>query len=79
MHQDKPKQPVKTLSIRIPLDLYLIISQYALDEELPSLNAAIVDLVKTGIASVAEKEKIISQFIIEVIPKEVLEKIINGQ
>ena len=79
MHQDKPKQGVKTLSIRIPLDLYLTISQYALDEQLPSLNAALIDLLKTGIDTTQEREKIISQFIIEFIPKETLEKIINGE
>lgn len=79
MHQDKPKQGVKTLSIRIPLDLYLTISQHALDEQLPSLNAAIIDLVKTGIDTTQEKEKIISQFIIEFVDKQTLRKIIDGE
>lgn len=79
MHQEKPKEAVKTLSIRIPLDLYLKISQYALDEDLASLNAAIVSLVKSGLDSTNEKNNIISQFIIEVVPKETLERLINGK
>ena len=79
MHQEKPKEAVKTLSIRIPLDLYLKISQYALDEDLASLNAAIVSLVKSGLDSTNEKNTIISQFIIEVVPKETLERLINGK
>ncbi len=79
MHQDKPKQEVKTLSIRVPLELYLTVSQYALDEDLASLNAAIIELVRTGIDTTLEKERIISQFIIDIVPKETLEKLARGE
>lgn len=79
MNQKEPKQEVKTLSIRIPLELYVTISQYALDNDLPSLNSAIVDLMKAGLDSNADKESIISQFVLEFVPKEVLEKMINGK
>lgn len=78
MHQDKPKQEVKTLSIRVPLELYLTVSQYALDKDLPSLNAAIIELVKAGIDTTQEQQRIISQFIIEIVPPELLEKIARG-
>ncbi len=79
MNQKEPKQEVKTLSIRIPLELYVTISQYALDNDLPSLNSAIVDLMKAGLDSNADKASIISQFVLEFVPKEVLEKMINGK
>lgn len=79
MHQQTPKQEVKTLSIRIPLELYLVVSQYALDKELPSLNAAIIDLITAGIDVTKEKDTIISQFIMEFIPLEQLEKLIDGK
>lgn len=79
MNQKEPKQEVKTLSIRIPLELYITISQYALDNDLPSLNGAIVELMTAGLEATAERDKIISQFVLEFIPRETLEKLINGE
>lgn len=79
MNQKEPRQEVKTLSIRIPLELYVTISQYALDSELPSLNSAIVDLLHTGLSSATEKDHIISEFVLEFVPLEMLEKLINGK
>lgn len=78
MNQKEPKQEVKTLSIRIPVQLYIKVSQYALDNELPSLNGAIVDLMTAGLETTAEHDKIISQFVLEFVPRERLEKLING-
>lgn len=79
MNQKEPKQEVKTLSIRIPLELYITISQYALDKDLPSLNGAIVELMTAGLEATSERDKIISQFVLEFVPKETLEKLINGE
>jgi hypothetical protein len=79
MNQKEPRQEVKTLSIRIPIELYVKVSQYALDNELPSLNGAIVDLMNSGLEANTERDKIISQFVLEFVPKETLEKLINGQ
>lgn len=78
MNQNKPKQEVRTLSIRIPIDLYVGISQHALEKDLPSLNAAIIDLIENGIDVTEERSKILSQFILQVVPREELEKLING-
>ena len=78
MHQDKPKQQVKTLSIRIPLELYLVISQYTLDEDFPSLNSAIISLIKSGLSVDEERENIIGRFLLDIVPKEEMEKLING-
>ena len=78
MHQQKPKEGVKTLSIRIPTALYLTISQYALDNDHPSMNAAIIELLASGIAVEKEKGSIIGQFSLEVVPKDKLKEIING-
>ena len=78
MNHDKPKQAVKTLSIRIPEKLYLMVSQYALDHEMPSMNAAIISLVTSGLSSTEERESIIGQFILELVPREKMEEIING-
>ena len=78
MHQDKPKQEVKTLSIRIPLELYLVISQYTLDADFPSLNSAIISLIKSGLSEGEERENIIGRYILNIVPKEELEKLING-
>lgn len=79
MHQEKPKQSVKTLSIRIPYELYMAVSQYALDNELPSLNAAATELITAGVQTAEDHEKIISQFILEFIPKEQLDKLIHAK
>jgi hypothetical protein len=79
MHQEKPKQEVKTLSIRIPLELYVTISQHTLDKDLPSLNAAIIDLVKTGIRASGEKNTIISEFIVEFVAPEKLKELMNAK
>jgi len=78
MHQEKPKQEVKTLSIRIPLELYVTISQYALDKDLPSLNAAIIDLVRAGIMSADGRDQIISEFIVEFVTPTKLKELIRG-
>lgn len=78
MNQKEPKHEVKTLSIRIPKELYVKVSQYALDNDLPSLNGAIVDLMNTGLDTTVEHDKIISQFVLEFVPREQLEKLING-
>ena len=75
MNQNEPK----TLSIRIPFDLYLKVSQHALDKDLKSLNAAIIDLLESGLALVQERESIISQFILEVVPANKLKEIMNGK
>ena len=79
MHQDKPKQEVKTLSIRIPLELYMTVSQYAIDKDSPSLNAAIIDLVRAGIDQTSAKDRAVRDFLIERIPAEELEKLIRGE
>ena len=61
------------------MDLYLNVSQHALDSESPSLNAAIISLITQGLNSEQEKAKIISQFILEVVPKDKLKEIMNGR
>lgn len=79
MNQPKPKKVVKTLSIRIPESLYIEASQWGIDKGFPSLNAAIIDLVTAGLKAQAEQDAIVSQFILEIIPQEKLEEIINGK
>lgn len=79
MNQDKPKQRVKTLSIRIPEGLYLTVSQYAIDNDMPSMNAAIISLITNGLEVMGDRNSAISQFILELIPEEKLEEIINGK
>lgn len=79
MHQDKPRQEVKTLSIRIPLQLYVTISQYALDKDLSSLNAAIIELVKGGLTETSGRDQVIRDFIVELLPVDELEKLIRGE
>lgn len=79
MNQDKPKQRVKTLSIRIPEVLYLTVSQYAIDNDLPSMNAAIISLITNGLEVMGDKDSAITQFILELIPQHKLEEIINGK
>lgn len=61
------------------MDLYLNVSQHALDTESPSLNAAIISLITQGLASEEEKSKIISQFIVEVVTPERLKELMNGR
>lgn len=78
MNQDKPKE-VRTLSIRIPMDLYLDVSQHALDNDSSSLNAAIIDLITHGLRAEQEESRIISKFILEVVPQEKLKEIMNGR
>lgn len=78
MNRDKPKRTIKTLSIRIPFDLYVSISQHALDNDLPSLNASVIDLIESGGKSAVSKDDIISQFILEFVPKERIEELVNG-
>lgn len=78
MNQNKPKHEVRTLSIRIPIELYVGISQYAIDKDLPSLNAAIIDLIQSGITLTQDRDSILSQFIIEIVPRDTLERLING-
>jgi len=79
MNHDKPKQRVKTLSIRIPEALYLTVSQYAIDNDMPSMNAAIISLITNGLHAVSSKDDTITQFILELIPREKLEELINGK
>ena len=79
MNQDKPKQRVKTLSIRIPEALYLTVSQYALDNKMPSMNAAIISLITNGIDIMGSKSEHITQFILELIPEEKLKELIDGK
>lgn len=79
MNQPKPKKVVKTLSIRIPESLYLEASQWGIDKEFPSLNAAIISLISAGLKAQADEDAIVSQFILEIIPKNKLEEIINGK
>lgn len=79
MNQDKPKQRVKTLSIRIPEALYLTVSQYAIDNDMPSMNAAIISLITNGLEVMNSKDATISQFILELIPEEKLKELINGE
>ena len=78
MNQSKPKQEVRTLSIRIPIELYVGISQHAIDKDLPSLNAAIIDLIESGITLIEERDSVISNFILEIVPRDTLENLING-
>lgn len=78
MNQNKPKE-LRTLSIRIPIDLYLSVSQHGIDKDLPSLNAAVIALLLAGLDVNAEKDSILSQFILEVIPVEKLKEIMNGK
>ncbi len=78
MNQEKPKQQVKTLSIRIPEDLYLAVSQYALDQELPSINAAVTSLLNNGLRVTGDKESAISEFILELIPEQRLKELASG-
>lgn len=78
MNQDKPKQAVKTLSIRIPEKLYLTVSQYVLDNDIPSMNAAIIGLITAGLDITKERDQIISQFVLEFVPKEKLKELIDG-
>ena len=78
MNQEKPKQRVKTLSIRIPESLYLTISQYVLDNDLPSINSAVISLVNRGIRGTEESENAVSEFILELIPQDKLQELANG-
>lgn len=79
MNQPKPKKVVKTLSIRIPESLYLEASQWGIDKGFPSLNAAIISLISAGLKAQADEDAIVSQFILEIIPKNKLQEIINGK
>ena len=78
MNQSKPKE-VRTLSIRIPMDLYLNLSQYGIDKDLPTLNSAVIALLTAGLDVTLERDKILSQFILEVVPSEKLKEIIDGR
>jgi hypothetical protein len=78
MNQSKPKE-VRTLSIRIPMDLYLNVSQHGIDKDLPSLNSAVIALLSAGLEVTSERDKILSQFILEVVPPEKLKEIISGR
>ncbi len=78
MNQPKPKRVVKTLSIRIPEELYLEASQWGIDKSHPSLNAAIIELINTGLKSMQEKDRIVSQFILEYVSTEKLKELIDG-
>ena len=78
MNQNKPKE-VKTLSIRIPLALYLEISQYAIDEDHQSLNSAIMALLNSGLLLKQEEDNVIRRFILEIVPQEKLEELVNGE
>ena len=79
MNQDKPKQRVKTLSIRIPDSLYLTVSQYAIDNDMPSMNAAIISLITNGLEVMGTKDDIIKGFILEMIPGDKLKEMIDGK
>jgi len=79
MNQSKPKKVVKTLSIRIPVDLYLEASQWGIDKGFPSLNAAVIDLMTSGLKAEREQDDIVSQFILEIIPADKLKEIIDGR
>ena len=78
MNQPKPKRAVKTLSIRIPEDQYIEASQWGIDKGFPSLNAAIIQLMKAGLESEKEKDSAVGQFILEYIPHEKLKELMNG-
>lgn len=78
MNQDKPKQEVKTLSIRIPEKLYLTVSQYVLDNKMSSMNSAIIALISGGLTAMQDKDRVITQFILELVPKEKLQELMNG-
>lgn len=79
MNQQKPKEGVKTLSIRIPESLYLQVSQYALDNNMPSMNAGIMELVQNGLSVTQDRDDIISSFLFEVVPIEKLKEMMNGE
>lgn len=78
MNRVKPKRKIQTLSIRIPIELYVLISQHAVDNDLPSLNASVIELIEKGGRAATDKDDIISQFILEFVPKEKIEELING-
>ena len=79
MNQSTPRKPVKTLSIRIPEELYLEAGQWGIDRGFPSLNAAIIELITTGLQTRKENDELIGQFIIEIIPKDRLKELIDGK
>lgn len=78
MNQTKPKE-VRTLSIRIPMDLYLKVSQHGLDRDFSSLNATVISLLESGMASAIERHEVLSKFIQEIVSPEKLKEIINGK
>lgn len=78
MNQEKPKEGVRTLSIRIPKSLYVKVSQYALDTKQPSMNAGIMELVENGLQVTQDRNQIISNFFMEIIPMEKLKELSNG-
>ena len=79
MNQQKPKEGVKTLSIRIPESLYLKVSQFALDSDMPSMNAGIMKLIKDGLEVTQDRDEIIRSFLFEVVPMDKLKDMIDGQ
>lgn len=82
MNQNKPQakaKEVRTLSIRIPMSLYLSVSQYGIDKDLPSLNAAVIALMEAGMDTSSDRDAILSAFIQEIVSPEQLKEIINGK
>lgn len=66
-------------SVRIPDRLYMAVLQHGLDNDIPTINASVMGLLRSGLAKQELENEVIKQFILEVVPKEKLQEIINGK
>lgn len=80
MNQETPKAKTKvsnTQSVRLPMDLYEVVAEMALREEV-AMNTVILRLIKFGLQQQVNFEQAVRDFVFRrVTPKEA-EKLANG-